>query len=424
MNLLSSNSMKPITSFTLLLLVTAYPAFSQSNLDLTGTWSGMVQVPLGKPLIGEYTLTQDGASIAAVFKTKTINGKDSTEYKMSGAIAGDDIHLEPTEFVYKAFGACLAVSDLQYSKVNGQEKLTGRWHGDLKLSTCPAGLSGKVEVVRLKNTEPEQVTEPIAIGDSSQTVHVNKDDYDGTALVNELKKQKYYALIIGESEYADDAIEDLDRPVKDASEFQDVLEKYYTFDSQNVTLLTNPTRAQIIESFDALSKKVTDRDQFLIFYAGHGVWDPDLKQGYWLPSDASLDSKAQWLSNSTIRDYVGGIDSKHTLLITDACFSGGIFKERGVSFADSKAMLEMYRLPSRKAMTSGALKSVPDKSVFVAYLIKDLINNTQPLLSAEDLFRTFKIAVINNSPDGQVPQYGAIGQVGDEGGDFIFLKRD
>lgn len=399
----------------------AISSYAQSNLDISGTWSGMVQVPLSKPLIGEYTFTQDGAQIEAVFKTKSVNGKDSTAYKLSGAIAGDDIHLEPTEFIYKAFGACLAVSDLKYSVENGQEKLTGHWHGDLKLSTCPAGLSGKVEVVRLKETEPAQ---PIATADSVQAVKVNKDDYDGTALVNELKKQKYYALIIGESEYADDAIEDLDHPVNDATEFRRVLEQYYTFDPENVTMLTNPTRAQIIESFDALSKKVTNRDQFLIFYAGHGVWDPDLKQGYWLPSDAKLSSKAQWLSNSTIRDYVGGIDSKHTLLITDACFSGGIFKERGVSFADSKAMLEMYRLPSRKAMTSGALKTVPDKSVFVAYLIKDLMNNTQPLLSAEDLFRTFKIAVINNSPDGQVPQYGAIGQVGDEGGDFIFLKRE
>jgi len=110
-------------------------------------------------------------------------------------------------------------------------------------------------------------------------------------------------------------------------------------------------------------------------------------------------------------------------LITDACFSGSIFKERAVSFGNSRAMLEMYKLTSRKAMTSGALKTVPDKSVFITYLIKNLINNDQPLLSAEELFRTFKIAVINNSPNGQVPQYGAIGQVGDEGGDFIFLNR-
>ncbi|MEM6526378.1 MAG: peptidase C14, partial [Bacteroidota bacterium] len=127
--------------------------------------------------------------------------------------------------------------------------------------------------------------------------------------------------------------------------------------------------------------------------------------------------------NSTLRDYISGINSKHTLLVTDACFSGSIFKERAV-FTNSKAILEMYKLPSRKAMTSGALKTVPDKSVFIQYLNRNLVNNQSPLLSAEQLFQSFKVAVINNSPNGQVPQYGPIGQAGDEGGDFIFLRRD
>ncbi len=165
-----------------------------------------------------------------------------------------------------------------------------------------------------------------------------------------------------------------------------------------------------------------ERDQLLIFYAGHGLWDDRLSQGFWLPADATMNSKAQWLSNSTIRDYIGGIKAKHILLITDACFSGSIFKERGVD-TNSKAILEMYKLQSRKAMTSGALKTVPDKSVFISYLIKRLVNNQQSFLSSEELFQSFKIAVINNSANGQVPQYGPIGQVGDEGGDFIFLRR-
>ena len=84
----------------------------------------------------------------------------------------------------------------------------------------------------------------------------------------------------------------------------------------------------------------------------------------------------------------------------------------------------MYKLPSRKAMTSGALKTVPDKSVFIEYLIKALKSNDQPLISADQLFTTFKYNVINNSPNGQVPQYGVISQADDEGGDFIFLKKE
>jgi hypothetical protein len=148
-----------------------------------------------------------------------------------------------------------------------------------------------------------------------------------------------------------------------------------------------------------------------------------MQQGYWLPSDALKDSKANWISNSTIRDYLRGIPSKHTLLISDACFSGGIFKERSIQ-ESSAAILEMYKRKSRKAMTSGTMTTVPDNSIFIKYLIQNLESNESTLISADNLFQSFKIAVIHNSPVNQLPQYGVIRESGDEGGDFIFLREE
>jgi hypothetical protein len=80
-------------------------------------------------------------------------------------------------------------------------------------------------------------------------------------------------------------------------------------------------------------------------------------------------------------------------------------------------------MPSRKAMTSGTLTTVPDKSVFVKYLVKNLETNTDPVISADEIFYNLKVAVINNSPNNQVPQYGVVHQSGDEGGDFLFLRN-
>ena len=80
-------------------------------------------------------------------------------------------------------------------------------------------------------------------------------------------------------------------------------------------------------------------------------------------------------------------------------------------------------MPSRKAMTSGTLKEVPDRSIFVEYLTKRLEANTEKYLTSEQLFTSFRTAVINNSPVNQIPQYGEIRQSGDEGGDFIFIQR-
>lgn len=234
---------------------------------------------------------------------------------------------------------------------------------------------------------------------------------------------KYFAVIIAVQDYASSTINDLDEPVRDATELKRILTNYYTFDPQNVIILKNPDRDQIIENFENLSKKISKNDNLLIFYAGHGYWDEKFQQGYWLPSNAEKDNRAQWISNSTVVDFIRGIESNHTLLITDACFSGGIFKTRK-AFSDAPpAISELYKLPSRKAMTSGTLKEVPDKSVFVQYLTKRLNENTEKYLTAEQLFVSFRTAVINNSPVKQIPQFGEIRQAGDEGGDFVFIRR-
>ena len=72
-------------------------------------------------------------------------------------------------------------------------------------------------------------------------------------------------------------------------------------------------------------------------------------------------------------------------------------------------------------MTSGVLEEVPDESVFIDYLVKRLEENQEKYLPSELLFSSFKTAVMNNSET--VPQFGVIQNVGDEGGDFIFVRK-
>lgn len=407
--------------FTLLIAISVFSSLHAQSVDVSGRWAGTATW-LKAALQVEYELTQEGLTIEGYETIHNLNGKDSARMKLKGVIHGSRIRLNGYEFVYKTGSACLSVKELELKRDGSGERLVGRWRGDMKLSTCPPAVGGKVEVAKVSEPQPLTIAAADRSSAPAESQRVHADDFEGNELVKELSNRRYYALIIGIDNYKDPGIVALDRPVADSRSLANILTTHYAFDKQDVTVLENPTRSTIIESFDALSEKIQPQDQLLVFYAGHGIWDEQLNQGFWLPSDASMKSKAQWLSNSTIRDYIGGIRSKHTLLITDACFSGGIFKERGV-FGNSKAMLEMYKLPSRKAMTSGALKTVPDKSVFIEYLTKNLVNNTQPLLSAEELFGRFKVAVINNSPNGQVPQYAPITQTGDEGGDFIFLKR-
>ncbi|HOP04011.1 MAG TPA: caspase family protein [Tenuifilaceae bacterium] len=235
------------------------------------------------------------------------------------------------------------------------------------------------------------------------------------------KTPRFYAFIVGVNDYPDAGIASLSNPVSDAEKLRNVLVEKYMFEPNNVVFIKNATRAQIIDEFDRLTRRVGKNDNLLVFFAGHGYFDTETELGYWLPSDATASSTANWMANSQIKDYVAAIKSKHTLLIADACFSGGIFKTRK-AFADATDNVDkVYDKPSRKAMTSGALTEVPDKSVFLELLVQRLDENTLGYLPAEELFSSFKTAVMNSSPT--VPQYGDIKGTGDEGGDFIFVRR-
>ena len=83
----------------------------------------------------------------------------------------------------------------------------------------------------------------------------------------------------------------------------------------------------------------------------------------------------------------------------------------------------LFQLTSRKAITSGTLTEVPDNSVFLKYLLRQLEVNPNQYLTSSELFNRFRLAVLNNSMLDQVPQHGVVQGSGDEGGDFIFKKN-
>ena len=239
---------------------------------------------------------------------------------------------------------------------------------------------------------------------------------------NKAIERKYYALIIGVNDYEDVNVTSLDEPINDALKLKDILTSQYTFEEENINFLRNPKNADIVVAFDKLSRDISPNDFLLIFYAGHGYYNERTNIGYWLPSDAKKENTALWFRNSALVENLGAINSKHTLLISDACFSGGIFKTRAAFNNADINIADMLKRPSRKAMTSGALTTVPDKSVFMYYFLKILTENQNKYLPSEDLFYDLALRMKNNS--NTRPLYGEIQNVGDEGGNFVFIKKD
>jgi caspase domain-containing protein/glucodextranase-like protein len=247
-----------------------------------------------------------------------------------------------------------------------------------------------------------------------------------------IKIGKYIALVIGINSYGG-YWHPLRNAVNDASGVAEVLKEKYLFDEIHTLLDKEATRKNIIKKFEWIINNSTRDDNILIFYAGHGQFKRTLNKGYWVPVDATSNSTADYISNNDIKTFIGGIPSKHTLLISDACFAGDIFRgsrAESIPFDPTnmtKYYKEVHNKPSRLALTSGSLEQVSDAgrdnhSIFTYFLIKSLENNNQKYFDASQLFNDFRMAVTNNSD--QTPQLQVVRDTNDEGGQFIFIKRD
>ncbi|RZL45361.1 MAG: hypothetical protein EOP00_17610 [Pedobacter sp.] len=119
---------------------------------------------------------------------------------------------------------------------------------------------------------------------------------------------------------------------------------------------------------------------------------------------------------------IAELPSRHTLLITDACFSGSVFKTRSIGTDAPPAMKEMDNKISRVAITSGNDTEVPDVSVFMKYLVKALTENKEKYLTAQKMFITQIIEAVMTESKTE-PRYGTLELAGHVGGDFIFSKK-
>ena len=228
----------------------------------------------------------------------------------------------------------------------------------------------------------------------------------------------YYAVLIGENMYQDQSIQDLNNPGKDADSIANILTRLYSFDKKNVFVLKDASKMQILNQLVTLVELIKPEDKLLVFYAGHGIQKGKL--GYFLPSDANKTNFLTWISSDELFAIFKQINTQHTLLIADACYSGSFFM-RSTSATDVCETLEAKM--SRRVITSGAAEEVPDQSIFIEYLLKSLKNESESCIGSSKLFNSFKDNVTSNSPNHQIPQEGSLHDMGHEGGDFIFHKK-
>lgn len=242
----------------------------------------------------------------------------------------------------------------------------------------------------------------------------------------------YRALIIGNSVYRDKAgvWTSLKTAVTDARAVSHLLRTEYGF--SDVETLENATRRDVLRALDDLAKRALPDDNILVYYAGHGFLDDESQRGYWVPVDAEGTDNTTYLRNSTIRDELNLIASRsrHTLLISDSCFSGTLLRPGTRGIQPQQDNENYFKKVSNKKsvqiMAAGGVEYVDDNyqssghSPFTYFLLNELKNNDRDKLTVSELSQNVTMTVANNVE--QTPESGVLQGAGDELGEFIFIK--
>ncbi len=242
----------------------------------------------------------------------------------------------------------------------------------------------------------------------------------------------FRALIVGNNIYADTKGQwpSLSTAVDDARAVENLFRNHYGF--TDIVFLEDATRREVLLALADMSKRVLANDSVVVYYAGHGYLDTESNRGYWVPTDAMGTDHTTFLRNSTIRDELSIIAkrAKHTLLISDSCFSGTLLRSstRGINEnPNSEAYYnKVAKKKSVQIMSAGGIEFVDDNyqqsghSPFTYFLVNELKANDKPLITVSELSSNVNKAVANNV--NQVPESGVLQGAGDELGEFIFIK--
>jgi formylglycine-generating enzyme required for sulfatase activity/uncharacterized caspase-like protein len=230
---------------------------------------------------------------------------------------------------------------------------------------------------------------------------------------------RYHALVIGNQQYR--AFPSLKTPAADATAVAELLRKDYGF---TVRMLVNATRAQMVDALADLRGRLTERDNLLVYYAGHGYLDREADRGYWIAVDADRTSPANWLSNADITDALRAMRAKHVLIVADSCYSGTLTRDLAIRAPEASDLARLAQKRARNVLTSGGLEPVSDvggsgHSVFARAFLEAL-RTSAGVTDVTTLFAGLRRQVLLQAE--QTPQYGDVRLAGHDGGDFIFAR--
>ncbi|HET8707146.1 MAG TPA: caspase family protein [Pseudomonadales bacterium] len=324
-------------------------------------------------------------------------------------------------------GKVNAPSGIKTFQVNGKEETLDQYN----LFWINVPIKGENTPVALtaEDKAGHQVKFEFALQLETQTAPSSKEVKNALAVKADLNLGKYYALIIGNNAYQH--FPALETAVADAKDTEEVLRTKYGF---NTTLLLNANRYQILSTLNELREKLTDQDNLIIYYAGHGEIDRVNNRGHWLPVDAEPNNPTNWISNVQLADIMNAMQAKQILVIADSCYAGTLSQaamprvDIDMPAAQQEEWIKvMASARARTVLTSGGVAPVLDggggaHSVFAKALLETLRDNTK-IIEGYTLYRDVLEKVRKRSAQlnlEQIPDYAPAQHAGHEAGEFFF----
>lgn len=253
------------------------------------------------------------------------------------------------------------------------------------------------------------------------------EEIEKAGRINWLKEEtkslsgKNFLLVIAINDYH--YCPKLNNCIRDAQGFVKVLTERYYFDEENFYSLYNAdaTKENIHIRLGELKKKIRPEDNLIIYFSGHGETKDQV--GFWVPIEAHPDKDWEFISTHDIKSKLNVINSFHTFVIVDACFSGSLFVNyRSVKFGDETKKSRLGLSASHSG--ERALDGTPGQhSPFAQVLLKKLKEN-QENLSVNDLASEVIKEVKRITQQKQTPVFRALDLSGDDLGQFIFRIKE
>ena len=299
----------------------------------------------------------------------------------------------------------------------GGTPLQGLWTSTIGLVTTPVFLPWYGTMWMMHGREEAQrrvygVLEPVS-GQPLPNV--------GLRMPREVDFGSYHALIIANARYTE--LQKLETPLNDAMDLAAILSEDYGF---SVEVVADVGRGEILSPLHRLRRELTEHDNLLIYYAGHGYLDEESAEGYWLPIDSNHEDIGTWLSNATVATQIKAMRAKHVLVVSDSCYAGTLMRGSHWRMGSAWAHHRLARYKARQVLTSGGLEPVVDQgdgrnSVFAGALLRALRDN-RGVLEGSILFSQLRRAVIERAR--QTPEFAPLPRTGHDGGEFLFVRTE